>query len=129
MVKGPEGGRLTASTARVEPRSLAAVMVGWGALLLTATRPLLRRLSGSRPSSRDVAVTRVLGVREVAQGVVLAVAPRTAAVGGAVDALHAASMLLLAVLSRRHRRAALVSAAVAALLATASGRAARDVRR
>ena len=102
-------------------------MVGWGALLLTATRPLRRKLTDGPATSQDVALARVLGARQVAQGVVLAAAPRTAPVGGAVDALHAATMLLLSAISRRHRRAALLSAVVAVLLAVASGRAAREL--
>jgi hypothetical protein len=44
----------------------------------------------------------------------------------AVDAMHGASMLALATVSRRHRRAALTGAASAAASALASVRVARE---
>lgn len=66
-------------------------------------------------------VARVLGARQLAQAGLSGPAPTAAALarGVEVDALHAASMIGLAVLSRRWRPAALASAAVAAGFATA----------
>ena len=66
-------------------------------------------------------LTRVLGARYLAQGGLRVVGrkPWSAEVDAGVDALHAASMVGLAVLSSRYRRVALVSAAAAAAFASA----------
>lgn len=81
---------------------------------------------GHRPDRPAVAVVRVLGLRQLAQGAL------TRAVGGGrahrigcmVDVLHATSMVLLGVLDRKRRRAAMVQAGIAAAFAVAELRAA-----
>lgn len=65
------------------------------------------------------AVFRVLGLRQVVQGVATARGGASAhAVGGCIDALHALSMLALAAASHRYRRAAGIQVVVAGTLAT-----------
>jgi hypothetical protein len=96
----------------------AALGSAWGAALLGRPHDLLARTSGRRPGSAEVVVARLLGVRQVVQAVALHRWPvRAARWCAAVDALHGASMVLLATLSPRHRRPALLSAGVAGVLA------------
>ena len=73
-------------------------------------------------------VVRVLGARQIAQTAASWVRPTPAVLrlGAEVDALHCASMLVLAILSRRWRRPALASAAIAGMLARAGLAAAHD---
>ncbi len=76
-------------------------------------------------------VLRILGVRQLLQALITAVVPARAtfALGTAADAIHSASMLLLlGALDRRRRGVALFEAGVAAGLARAGGRAARQSR-
>jgi hypothetical protein len=63
----------------------------------------------------------VLGTRHLVQAALTAVVPRpdVAAIGGQVDAVHTASMLLLAAVSRAGRRAALTDALTEAAFAAA----------
>ena len=82
--------------------------------LLLAGPLLLRTVTGDRSAGESTAV-RVLGARDVVQAGAQTVAPTLAPrVGVAVDAVHALSMLALAVVVPRHRRAAACSALVAA---------------
>lgn len=73
-------------------------------------------------------VTRALGARHLAQALVTRGQPAagTLALGGAVDAAHAASMLALGLACGRWRRAALYDAVLAASLAAAGAIAARQ---
>lgn len=67
-------------------------------------------------------IVRVLGARQVVQGVVTAAKdddPATLVVGAAVDALHAASMLPLVAVRGPYRRRAGLSAALATAAALA----------
>jgi hypothetical protein len=88
-----------------------------GALLLAPGR-LLRGI-GDPAGPRARLVARVLGARHLGQAALLAtVGGRVVArLGAAVDALHGASMIALALAARRHRGAAMSSGAVAAALA------------
>ena len=106
-------------------RALGVLTVAQGAAYLLATRRVLVLVSGRRPATAEVPVTRVLGVRLVAQGLVLCLAPATelprlARRTAAVDGVHGLSMAALAVASTRHRPAALASAgsALASALTT-----------
>jgi hypothetical protein len=66
-------------------------------------------------------VAQVLGIRHLIQAALTAAVPEPAAlaIGGQVDAVHAASMLLLAAVSRAGRRAALTDALTEAAFAAA----------
>jgi len=74
-------------------------------------------------------VAWLLGARHLAQATLTALAPRPGvfAAGAGVDALHAASMLLLAGADRTARRAALTDAAVEAAFAATGLAAARRI--
>jgi hypothetical protein len=73
------------------------------------------RLASGTGSTPDAAVVRILGGRQLLQGIALLIRPAPLLVIGglAVDALHAASMVPAAVIWPGYRRAALTSAAVA----------------
>jgi hypothetical protein len=64
-------------------------------------------------------IVRVLGVREIGQGLGTAARPDATALtlGAAVDVAHLASMVALAVISSRWRRTAIGSGALAAVSA------------
>jgi hypothetical protein len=101
--------------------ALAMVRGGYGAALLLATGRMIRLVTGRPPDQRTRVVVRVLGVRHLAQAVVTGVrpGPLPIAVGVEVDAVHAASMLGLAAMTRSQRRCGLVDAAVAMAFALA----------
>lgn len=69
---------------------------------------------------------RVAGVRHVGQAALSLAVPELRILGVAVDALHAASMLAVAGVSRRFRRPALWQAALATALLVAESRAISD---
>ncbi|WP_342372020.1 hypothetical protein PCC79_12505 [Propioniciclava soli] len=75
-------------------RVAEGVRVAFGVVQLLAPRHVAG-LVGCRPSPTAVTLTRVLGARQVTQGVVLLALDRPGAhrVGGVVDALHAASLV------------------------------------
>jgi hypothetical protein len=95
-------------------RSVATAQAGWGAALLIRPQELLRRLAPGSPLP-PAWIVRLLGARSVVQAGTVLLRPTRGVVlaGAAVDGLHAASMIGLAVRSPSHRRPALVSAAVA----------------
>ncbi len=97
-------------------RIWAAVTAVYGAALIALPSVITRRVD--QPAAL---VVRVLGVREIGQGVVLLACPRreVALVASGVDALHAASMVAAALVFPAYRRSALTSAGVAALSAAA----------
>jgi hypothetical protein len=99
--------------------SRAPVVAGaaWGVTLLALAGRLDRLLDGARPSPSEVALTRVLGVRQLGEAAVLwRFGPRVRTGVLATEGLHGASMLALAAVSPRHRRVALVSLVMATLL-------------
>jgi hypothetical protein len=112
-------------------KALPAVQAGYGLVQLAAPGLLAERLLGLQlePAARTIA--RVVGRRQLAQACMSGPAPTAAvlALGPEADALHAASMIGLAILGRRWRRAVLASAIVAAGFATAGGLAAQQARR
>ena len=100
---------------------LQVVRATYGAALVLVPCPAIRLATGRVPSRRACRVARVLGVRHLIQAALTAAAPEPAvlATGGQVDAVHAASMLLLAAVSRAGRRAALTDALTEAAFAAA----------
>jgi hypothetical protein len=112
---------VTAST-----RALLAFRVGYGMVLVLTPGLVIGLVTGRIPSRRACRVAQVLGTRHLVQAVLTAAAPRPEvfAIGGQVDVVHVASMLLAA--SRpADRRAALTDALVEAALAAGSLSAAR----
>jgi hypothetical protein len=93
----------------------AVLRAGYGTLLLVAPGPVIRLYTGHRADRLTRAVTRVLGSRHLAQGILTAGTPSALVLtlGVEVDLAHVASMLGLAVLDRRRRRAGLVDAVAA----------------
>ena len=100
-------------------RGLQKVRATYGAALVLMPGPVIWLATGQLPSRRACRVAQVLGIRHLIQAVLTAAAPEPAvlAIGGQVDAVHAASMLLLAAVSRAGRRAALTDALTEAALA------------
>jgi NAD(P)-dependent dehydrogenase (short-subunit alcohol dehydrogenase family) len=91
-------------------------------------RPVPPIYQPARPSRRACAVARVLGVRHLVQAGVTAAAlraepgsPHALAGGAAVDALHACTMIGLALVDRGARRVAVADTGVEMALATAGG--------
>jgi hypothetical protein len=102
-------------------RGLQVARATYGAALVLAPDPAIRLATGHLPSRRACRVARVLGARHLIQAGLTAAAPGRAlfALGGQVDTVHTASMLLLAAVSRAGRRAALTDALTEAALAAA----------
>ncbi|MEJ5913006.1 hypothetical protein [Pseudokineococcus sp. 1T1Z-3] len=88
---------------------------GWGAVCLLAPTVVERALSGHEPDDRARRVMRVLGARHLVQAGASRLLPaRLALAGGAaVDALHAATAVVLALADPPRRRASLLDAVVA----------------
>jgi hypothetical protein len=97
------------------------VRVAYGAALVLAPGPAIRLANGRLASRRVRRVARVLGARHLIQATLTALAPGPGvlAAGGQVDAVHTASMLLLAAASPAGRRAALADALAEAAFAAA----------
>ncbi len=85
---------------------------GWGMLLIAAPSETLRAVAGTAPHPVARQVARLLGARELAQAFLIK-NQRRARIGSAVDGLHAASMMALAVSQPKWRRLAFTSAAIA----------------
>ena len=114
---------MTAGYSR-QARVLGAGTCAAGALTLLRPDALTRAVAEPDHSGPPTWIVRVLGGRQLIQGVAILLAPTPAVVdvGKLVDVLHASSMLALAAVSPRYRRAGLVSAATAAGFALASHR-------
>jgi hypothetical protein len=99
-------------------RPVDAARLAYGAALLLAPRRTARALAGSRLDGRGVVAARLLGLRHVAQGVLLARDDRAEVrrLGSTVDRVHAGGMLVVAAWCPGHERVALTDAVVAALL-------------
>lgn len=103
---------------------LLAARTCYGWLLACAPRRMIRLGTPQSPGPRTVTMTRVLGARHLLQALLTAAAraagmpPGAAlAAGAAVDTLHAASMVGLAVVYRPLRHVALADAALESGLA------------
>ena len=92
--------------------NLRHVRAAYGTVLVLAPDTVLRRVVGIRdPDRRLHAATRVLGGRQLAEGVLPRRARRLLVV---IDAIHVHTMVGLALIDARRRRATLASAGVAA---------------
>jgi hypothetical protein len=102
-------------------RELQMMRVGYGAALVLMPGTTIFLATGRVPGQRTRRVAQVLGARHLVQAALTAAAPRPRvfAVGWQVDAVHAASMLLLAAVSRACRSAALTDALTEAAFAAA----------
>jgi hypothetical protein len=109
------------SPVTAKARGLQKVRAAYGAALVLVPGPVIWLATGQLPSRRACRVAQVLGIRHLVQAALTAAAPEPAvlAIGGQADAVHAASMLLLALVSRSGRRAALTDALTEAVLAAA----------
>jgi hypothetical protein len=99
------------------PRLLRAVGAGsalYGTLLLAVPRTAVAAVGGGLTPPPSL-VVRVLGARQVGQGLALLLRPAKATVvaSAAVDGLHALTMVAAAVRWPGYRRAAVASGAVA----------------
>jgi hypothetical protein len=105
------------------PRLIEVVRVGYGVAVVVAPRRV-QRLLGIAPDGPTTAVARVLGARQVAQGLLSGVAPgpEVLALGVWVDSLHSLSMVALAGLDRRRARAGLTDALLAGSFAALGAR-------
>lgn len=122
---------MTAPEARLLPRgtgrALALAQVALGLTTIVRARDLGDRAWLGLSPTAARRVVRVLGARQVAQGVVTAARgddPQVLLVGSVVDALHAASMLPLVAVRGPYRRRAALSATLAAAAAAVGGAAA-----
>ncbi|MDQ3326737.1 MAG: hypothetical protein M3529_13770, partial [Actinomycetota bacterium] len=108
------------------PGLATCLRAGLGLAFLLRTRSVLALVGGAEPDPGEVIAGRVLGARHLLDaGCLLAAPDALGPVVRSVDAVHGASMLGLAAVSRSHRRVALASAVVAAVLAAPQPRATR----
>ncbi|HEY2442823.1 MAG TPA: hypothetical protein VGI31_06790 [Streptosporangiaceae bacterium] len=113
-------------TRRAEPTGADLLVVArscYGWLLACAPRRMIRLGTPQPAGAGAVTMTRVLGARHLLQALVTATAPSAGlspdavlAAGAAVDAVHAGSMIVVAVTCRPLRRVALADAALEASL-------------
>lgn len=98
---------------RAAARAWAAGTMAVGAALMSGPARTGYWASPGHPP--PTGVVRILGARQLIQGIVVAVRPSQGIVvtGALVDLTHAASMIVIASLRRDDRRAALLSAALA----------------
>jgi hypothetical protein len=97
-------------------RALQMARAGYGGALLRQPGGAIRLATGHLPGRRACRVARLLGARHLAQATLTALVPQPGVfvAGAGVDALHAASMIMLAAADRTARRAALTDAVVEA---------------
>jgi hypothetical protein len=94
-VPADEPGDATASRAR-RRALLQMTRAGYGTALIVAPGPVICLATGRSPGRGECRAARLLGARHLVQAAVTALAPLPGvfATGAAVDAVHAASMLL-----------------------------------
>jgi hypothetical protein len=109
----------TSSAAARGRALLLGTRASYGVALVVAPGASIRLATGRSPGRRTRRVAQVLGARHLVQAALSALAPQPSvfAAAAAVDALHAASMLLLAVADRGARRVALTDALAEVLFA------------
>jgi hypothetical protein len=109
------------TAAAADRRALQLTHAGYGVALLLKPGLTIRLATGRPPSRGACRVAWMLGARHLAQATLTALAPRPGvfAAGAAADALHAASMLVLAVVDRTTRRTALTDAMAEAVFVAA----------
>jgi len=120
----PDGPAGPGRPAALAPRLVELARAGWGAGLLIAPDRVSALVRGVTPDGRARAVIRVLGARQLLQGVLSAASstPAVLAVGVWVDGLHALSGVLFAAVDRRRARPVLLDAGLAATLAAVGWR-------
>jgi hypothetical protein len=103
-------------------RTLTAVRTALAVTYLTAPRWIPGFVIGTRLDRRASLVVRILGLRQLIEALLAGAipSPLTLKVSGAVDGLHAGSMLALAAVDERRRRVALADAALASSLCAAA---------
>lgn len=104
------------------PSRLAAAEACSGIALLLFGRSLLDAVARGPSSRRVINIARMLGVRQLLQGLVTVQRPtrRILRLGAAVDALHAATMVAAAAAGVGPRRVTIASAAVAGAFTAAA---------
>jgi hypothetical protein len=109
---GTAAGRELPAAGTAAGRELQIMRVAYGAALVLMPGTTIFLATGRVPGRRTRRVAQVLGFRHLAQAALTATAPRPGVftIGWQVDAVHAASMLLLAAVSRAGRSAALTDA-------------------
>jgi hypothetical protein len=117
----PAAPATASGPARGPVTGLQKARAAYGAALVLVPGPVIWLATGQLPSRRTRRVAQLLGIRHLIQAALTAAAPEPAvlATGGQVDAVHAASMLLLAAVSRGGRRAAVTDALTEAAFAAA----------
>jgi hypothetical protein len=107
-------------------RPIAIARAVYGVFLLVASDTVVETVTGER--SRAATVGRIIGMRHVLQALTLGWTRSRGwvDVGAGIDAIHALSMLVLAVFSDRYRRLAALDAAVAGSWAVSGWLAGRD---
>jgi len=116
------------AAAAAAPDALQAVRACYGAALLCAPGPMIRRCTGRPPGPAARRLARVLGARHLIQAALTAGAGPGSArltVGAAVDLAHAASMACVTAASQTLGRATLTDAVLETALAAAGLAAAR----
>jgi hypothetical protein len=99
-------------------RPLEVVRAAYGAAELLAPGAVEGLLLGRRPDERARRVIRLLGARHLVQAIATARGgPALHRLGGGVDAIHAATMAVLAAADRRRRHPAALNAAIALVFA------------
>lgn len=99
-------------------RPVDAIRAIWGLSALAAPDRVVRLFGAGAHPRAARRTARILGLRDVVQATCLPAGPveRPHRLGAMVDAVHVATMLALAAVSRSWRRPALTSASVSALL-------------
>lgn len=93
----------------------------WGVTLLLFAGPLLQSLEGESLDRRVIKVARVLGSRQLLQGLITIRRPtrRILRIGAGVDALHAATMVAAVAAQAGPRRLSMASATLAGAFSVA----------
>lgn len=101
-------------------KPLEVVRAVYGMCELLAPDFVAGTLLGEAPDRGTRVVIRILGARHVVQAVLTVRAgPAAHRLGGCVDGIHAASMVVLAAMDARYRTPAAVNAAIAVVFAAA----------
>ena len=106
-------------SARMHPRTLPSLRALYGAALVLAPGTIVEAVSRHRPDRLELALTRALGVRHLAQAAIAGGSDdvRRIRAGVAIDVAHSASMMLLAAARPRDRSLATASALTSAVMA------------
>lgn len=100
-------------------RYLEFVRAGWGAFLLMAPRAVLTAIQAVHVDRKALAVTRILGARQLVQASLSGAnpTPEILAAGVWVDAVHSLTAFGLAAVDRRRGRVGVIDGTVAAVWA------------